>query len=275
MDTVKQTLPKKWKGVLMLENNNNLVTEVTENVETPTEEIVEQPKVYSEEEFNQRVDEIVGKRMRRKEAKIRKEYDRKYGELEQVLRAGTGEETVEGMTGKFREFYEGKGIPMPTEPTYSARDISVLASAEAEDIINAGLEDVIEEVDRLADIGLENMNARERAVFGKLAEYRQNAERGRDLERIGVTKDVYTSKEFKDFASKFSSTIPVTEIYEIYQKTQPKKEIRSMGSMKSGNVADNGVKDFYTYEEAVKFTKQDFDKNPELYKAVQRSMQKW
>lgn len=258
-----------------MEEQNNLVTEVTENVETPTEEIVEQPKVYTEEELNQRVDEIVGKRIRRREAKIRKEYDRKYGELESVLKAGTGEDTVEGMTGTFRKFYEGKGIQMPTQPTYSDRDISVLAKAEAEDIINSGWEDVVEEVDRLADIGLENMDARERAVFSKLAEYRQNAEVGRSLEKIGVTKDVYTSKEFKDFAKKFDSTTPVTEIYEIYNKMQPKKEIRSMGSMKSGNVADNGVKEFYTRDEALKFTKQDFDKNPELFKAVERSMHKW
>lgn len=260
-----------------MENNNNLVTEVTENVEPTTEEVVEveQPKVYTEEEFNQRVDEIVGKRIRRKEAKIRKEYDRKYGNLEQVLRAGTGIETVEEMTGTFRDFYESKGKTMPTEPTYSEKDTNILARAEAEDIINAGFEDVIEEVDRLADIGLENMSSREREVFGILANYRQNTEQSRDLERIGVTKDVYDSKEFKDFAKKFDSTIPVTEIYEIYDKMQPKKEIKSMGSMKSGNVADNGIKEEYTYEEAMKFTKQDFDKNPKLYEAVQRSMLKW
>lgn len=257
---------------------NNLI----ENVETTTEETVaqveqvEEPaKVYSEEEFNQRVDEIVGKRMRRREAKIRKEYERKYGNLESVLRAGTGEETVEGMTGTFRKFYESRGIQMPTEPTYSEKDISVLAKAEAEDIINAGWEDVVEEVDRLSDIGIENMSERDRAVFKSLAEYRQNAERGRALEKIGVTKDVYSSKEFQDFAKKFSATTPVTDIYDIYSKTQPKKEIRSMGSMKSGNVADNGVKEFYTRDEALQFTKKDFDENPELFKAVERSMYRW
>ena len=38
---------------------------------------------------------------------------------------------------------------------------------------------------------------------------------------------------------------------------------------------DNGVKEFYTYDEAIKFTKADFDKNPELYKAVENSMSKW
>ena len=48
-----------------------------------------------------------------------------------------------------------------------------------------------------------------------------------------------------------------------------------MGSMTNKEVADNGVKDFYTYEEAMKFTKADFDKNPLLYTKVQESMTKW
>ena len=37
----------------------------------------------------------------------------------------------------------------------------------------------------------------------------------------------------------------------------------------------NGVKEYYTYEEASNFTKEDFDKNPELFKAVEKSMQRW
>ena len=86
---------------------------------------------------------------------------------------------------------------------------------------------------------------------------------------------MYDSKEFQEFASKFSSNTPVTDVYDIYNKMQPKKNIRTIGSMKSNAPADSGVKDFYSYEEAVKFTKQDFDNNPELYKAVQKSMQKW
>jgi hypothetical protein len=48
-----------------------------------------------------------------------------------------------------------------------------------------------------------------------------------------------------------------------------------MGSMKTNTSEDNGVKDFYSYEEAKKFTKADFDKNPELFKAVEASMSKW
>ena len=262
-----------------MENMENIVLENTENVETTTEEIIEQveqpAKVYTEEEFQQKLDEVLGKKVARREAKIRKEYEKKYGGLETVLKAGTGKENVEDMTSTFREFYEKKGIQIPTEPTYSSRDIEVLARAEADEIIRAGLEDVIEEVDRLADIGLGNMDAREKAMFKTLAEYRQTAERGKALSKIGVTEDVYNSKEFKDFAGKFSSSTPITEVYEIYNKMQPKREVKTMGSMKNTTVKDTGVKDFYTRDEALQFTKKDFDKNPALFKAVEQSMSKW
>ena len=259
-----------------MENIKDLEMEVSENVEgTATEETVEQVekpvKTYTDEE----VDAIVGKKLARREAKIRKEYDRKYGQLESVLKAGTGKTDVEEMTNTFRDFYEKKGIQMPTEPTYSARDIEILAGAEADEIIGYGFEDVVEEVDRLASLGIENMSAKEKAVFKRLAEYRQSTEKGRELAKIGVTEDVYNSKEFKDFASKFSSNTPVTEIYEIYNKMQPRKEVQTMGSMKN-NTSDNGtIKDFYTRDEALKFTKKDFDKNPALFKAVEQSMLKW
>ena len=258
----------------------NLVLEGAENVEPTTEqstEQVEQPaaKTYTEEEFNQKLDEVLGKKIARKEAKIRKEYERKYGTLENVLKAGTGKENVEEVTDTFREFYEKKGIQIPKEPTYSNRDIELLARAEAEEIIKAGMEEVVEEVDRLADIGLGNMNAREREVFKTLAEYRKTTERGKELSKIGVTEDVYNSNEFKAFAGKFSPNTPITEVYEIYSKTQPKKEVKTMGSMKNATQTDTGVKDFYTRDEALQFTKKDFDKNPALYKAVEKSMHRW
>jgi len=249
-----------------------------ENVETTTEQIeqVQQPeKVYTEEDFNKKLDDVLAKKIARNTAKIRKEYEKKYGELENVLRAGTGKEDVGEMTNTFRQFYEGKGIQIPKEPTYSARDIEALAKADASDIINAGLDDVIEEVDRLADIGLNNMTAREKAVFKELAEYRKTAERGKELAKIGVSEDVYNSKDFKDFASKFSPNTSVTEIFEIYNKMKPRKEVRTAGSMTSATQTDTGVKDFYTRDEALQFTKADFDKNPALFKAVEKSMHKW
>ena len=249
--------------------NTEILVEQTENVEQTTEETP--VKTYTQEE----VDAIVGKAKARAKAKIEKDYQRKYGGLEEVLKAGTGKESVEEMTDTFAEFYRKKGIKIPDKPNYSAKDIEVLARAEANDIINSGYDEVVEEVDRLTEVGVANMTAREKAVFKVLAEHRQNAERSKELSKIGVTEDVYNSQEFKDFAGKFNSNTSIADIYDIYNKTQPKKEVRTMGSMKNSESGDKGVKDFYTPEEARQFSRKELDANPELFKAIERSMLKW
>lgn len=253
--------------------NEDLVTEqVAENVETPTEET---PKTYTEAEFNAKLDEVLGKKIARREAKIRKEYERKYGDLEDVLKAGTGKQSVEEITDTFRGFYKDKGVTLPEKPAYSDRDIAVLAKAEAEEIIRSGFDDVVEEVDRLAAIGAKDMTPREKQIFKALAEHRQKTERSNAFGRLGVTEETYNSREFQDFVGKFSPNTSVKDIYDIYQKTIPKKEIKPMGSMKNNPADDNAVKEFYSRDEAVKFTKKDFDKNPALYNAVVASMRKW
>ena len=45
--------------------------------------------------------------------------------------------------------------------------------------------------------------------------------------------------------------------------------------MKNESNDKEQVKEFYTFDEASKFTKEDLDKNPELMKAIERSMMKW
>ena len=256
----------------MNENENLVTEEVAENVEQTTEQT---PKTYTEEEFNAKLNEGFSKKIARREAKLRKEYDREYGELVEVLKAGTGKESVGELTDTFKKFYQSKGVKFRETPTYSDRDIEVLAKAEADDIISSGFDDVVEEVDRLTQIGAANMTAREKAVFKVLAEHRQNTERGRELSTIGVTEDVYNSDDFKNFAAKFNSKTPIKDVYDIYTKMKPKKEFKTMGSMKNSTSDDGTVKDFYTRDEALQFTKKDFDKNPALFKAVEASMLKW
>ena len=251
-------------------SENEILVDQTENVEQTTEE-THVPKTYTQEE----VDAIVGKAKARAKAKIEKDYQKKYGGLEEVLRAGTGKDSVEEMTDTFRGFYEKKGIKIPQKPSYSAKDIEVLAKAEAADIISSGYDEVVEEVDRLAAIGAANMTAREKAVFKALAEHRQSAERSRELSKLGVSEDIYNSPEFMAFAGKFNSNTPIKDDYDIYAQTHPKKNIKTMGSMKNSNSGDKGVKEFYTIEEARRFTKKDFDENPALFAAVELSMPKW
>lgn len=254
-----------------MNENENLVAEVTENTENTAEE-TRQPKTYTDDEVN----EIVGRKKSILEKKLRKEYEAKYGELETVLKAGMGKEDMGEITNDLREFYtKRKGIKIEKKPEYSAKEIETLARAEADEIIGYGYDEVVDEVDRLTKIGAANMTARDKAVFKILAEHRQNTENSRELSSLGVTEDVYNSKEFQEFKGKFNANTPIKDIYDIYNKTLPKKEFKNPGSMKSATSDDNRVKDFYSYEEAQKFTTKDFDKNPELFKAVQASMTKW
>lgn len=245
--------------------------EVAENVEQTTEEteVVEQ----EERKFTQsEVNEMIRKNVSRNEAKIRKQYERenqKYRDLEEVLRAGTGKESVEDMTGTFRDFYEKKGIQIPKKHEYTDKEIEVLATSEANEIIGLGYEEVVEEVDRLTAKGFDRMDAKEKRMFKALAEYRKSAEENRELEKIGVTADVYNSKEFKDFAKQFNSNTPITDIFNIYNKMKPKKEVKTMGSMKSSQAPK--VKDYYSPEEISRLTEDDLD-DEETWKAVRKSM---
>lgn len=252
-----------------MEENKNLVTEeqVAENVEAITTEETneEAPKMYSQED----VDAIVSKSKARARARVEREYKRKYGNLETVVAAGTGAKSVEEATNTLSDFYEKKGISINRNPGYSEKDIDVLAKADATEVISGGYDDVVEEIDRLAEVGFENMTSREKKYFKMLAEYRRNADESNELAKIGVTADVLNSSEFKEFASKFNSSTPVTEIYKIFEKTQPKKEIKTMGSMK--NAPTNGVKDFYSSDEISKLTEEEL-RNPEVWNAVRRSM---
>ena len=256
-----------------MNENEALVTEeiVTENTENTAEETPVQ-KTFTQDEVN----EIVGKRIARREAKIRKEYDRKYGDLETILKAGMGNDDLGAITDELRDFYVNKkNISIPDRATeYAARDEEILARADAEEIIKYGDEEAAEEFDRLEKLGAK-MTKREQATFKVLAEHLQSLETGRELSKIGVTEDVFNSKEFKDFASKFNPNTPITDVYNIYRQTQPKKEIKTMGSMKNSNSTDALVMDFYTPEEARKFSNEDYNKIPGLFEAVKKSMTKW
>lgn len=257
-----------------MEENENLVPNGAENVEQTTEETQVAEKIYSEEDLNNKINELLPKKIARREAKIRKEYESKYGNVENVLKAGLGVETIEEATNQLNDFYTKKGIKIPDTPIYSDRDMEVLARAEADDIISSGFEDVVEEVDRLANIGVDNMTQREREVFKNLAEYRKNEEAKRELAKIGVGDNVLQDNDFIEFSNKLNPTLSIKEKYELYSQYRPKPKVESMGSMKNTTKEDT-VKEFYTRDEALKFTKEDFDKNPALFKAVENSMYKW
>lgn len=275
----------------MFEEAKEPVADATENVEEQTtEEIVEGGENESVESTDventevveepqeptftkEQVDEMVAKKLARKEAKIRREYEKKYGRAETVLKAGLQKDNFEDAVTELENYYKEEGVQIPNTQ-YSERDTEILAKAEAEEIIDSGYDDLVEEVDRLADIGVENMSKRDRIIFQRLAEERKKVEEERELKSLGIGKDTDTN-DFKEFSKKLNPSLSMKDKYEMYLKFKPTPKVETIGSMKNTKEKDSGVKDFYTRDEALKFTKSDFDKNPELYKAVEKSMLKW
>lgn len=248
--------------------NTELTAEEIEDVETeeevPTEEPIEE--TYTKEQ----VDEMIAKKLARKEAKMRKEYARKYGKLETVVKAGLGTDNTDEAVEKLTDFYTQRGINIPKEPQYSEKDLEVLANAEADEIISAGYDDIVEEVERLAQLGTENMTERDKKVFTKLARERQKIEDAKDLASIGVKTEELDTEEFKSYADKLNPNLSLKEKYEMYLETKPKKEIKTIGSMKTGTPE---AKEYYSEDEISRMTSEDLDK-PGVWEAVRRSMTK-
>lgn len=260
----------------VVEDAEEVTVEENTSEETGQAEQTEE-KVYTESDFHKAVnDEVnrqVGARVARKEARLRKDYEERYGELETVLRAGTGRDSVEEITNGLRDYYKGKNIDIPDrrEPAYSERDLEVLAKAEAKDIIAAGFDEVVEETERLANIDLHKMTPRQKAVFKELSEYRKAEEQTQELLAMGVKRDVIDSAEFKEFVSVLNPNLPATKAYELYAK-QNAKPVEKIGSMKNADTKEE--KTFYTSEEVDRLTPAELD-DPKIMKRVRESMFKW
>lgn len=263
-----------------------LATDVAENVETvPTEEMAGQEELTEQEEQIQQqsaepeiktytqeeVDRIVGERLARERKKITRENDQKYGELEHVLKSGTGKTNVEEITDEFRKYYQSRGVEISSRPTFDDADVATLAKADAAEIISLGLDEVVEEVNKMAQKGVQNMTPRERLTFTELCEHRKAQESKNELAKLGVKSDVYESEEFREYAAMFNSNTPITTIYEMYAKSNsPQREV--IGSLKNG--AGPEEKTYYSPEDVDRLTEKDLD-NPVIFARVRESMKHW
>lgn len=274
----------------MFEENENPVTEeVTENVEQPTEEVVEsevsetvdttgeasaEQKLYSEEDFNKKLDEVLAKKIARKEAKIRKEYDKKYGNLERVLRAGTGSEgDIEEMTSTFDKFYTEnvKGYKTPTEPSYNEFDMKAGAEKEVRTMIDSyDFSELEEEAERLASLSESGtITERERMVFVELGNYLMSETSRKELASIGVTEKDLNDAEYIEFKKNLNPNMSEKDKFEMYTKYRPKPAVEPIGTMKG--VGAEKVKDYYTPDEIARLTLDDLD-DPRVWNAVRKSM---
>lgn len=264
-----------------MEDNENVVVETTENVEEQaTEQLVDgarvsEGKIYTQAEIdklvNEKVDQLLPRKLERAKDKMKRDFEDKYEKTERVLKAGLGVETLDEATNQLEQFYTKKGVKIP-EKSYSESDMKYLANKYADEIIDEGYDEVVKEVDKLAQLG-DSMTPQQKLIFMKLAESRQEQEDLKELASIGVGKEVLENSEYKEFVSKLNPNLSTKQKYEMYKQFKPKPSYEQIGSMKSDNSKE--IKDFYTYEESLQFTKADFDRNPKLFEAVEKSMYKW
>lgn len=240
-------------------------TETTEEVEEPKEELL--PKSD--------VNKIVEARLARERRKFNRE-KAKYEELVNTLKVGMGKDNIDEISKDMKTFYKEQGIEIPEYRYNNERDEKILAKADAEEIIEAGEEEMERVANEIASKPFEKRTIREKTIFNELAQNLIMNRSAKELEKIGVKRDLLEDKTFKSFAEKFSINTPITEIYEMYSKlnkpqdTTPKKPVGSVKTTASNNV----IKDYYTPEEVSKFTESEL-RNPKLMEAVENSMAKW
>lgn len=278
----------------ILNDEENLAVEETdENVEEQTtEEIVEgeensaetddsnetvteEEKKYTEKELNDRVDDLLSKKLARKEAKIRREYEKKYSsypELGNVVKAGLGTSDINEATKQLRSYYEEQGVQIPTaQNNFSDREEQILANAEAQEIISAGYEDIVEELNRLIDVGTENMTYRDKLVFKALSDKRQTLESEKELLSIGADQKVINSEEYKNFIKDNGlENVPAKKAYELYRKLKPTPQVEQIGDLINKNSKKDD--DFISEAEYDKMTPDEIEKNLDK---IQKSMKKW
>lgn len=275
----------------MLETTNeteNVETETTEeiqeevNTEAPETEVEEteveetEVKTFTQEQL----DAIIAERVRRErntssrsEANIRREYEEKLADIENIIKAGFGTNNLdEGLT-RITELCKNKGITIPErKSSFSQGDLEVLANHAANEIIADGYDAVDLELKKLANKGVDRMTSREKLIFTKLNDTKKVLDSEKELASIGVKPEILQSKEFKDFADKFTgSKFSMKEVYEMYAKeTKPKPKAKPIGSMINNNPGK--IKDFISEAEYDKMTDKEIEANMDL---IRKSMQKW
>lgn len=245
--------------------------EYTDSEEAPQEEEVETPapKTFTQEEL----DSIVENRLKRERKRLDKEYNSKlskYEELAYLTREGLKAENDEDALEKTRNFYGKQGIKYT--PGRSAREEEILASAEAQDILDNcdSTDDIEKEIKRILSKGT-NATDRETLIAQKLTDELTLKVRVSELEKIGVKEEIYNSTEFKKFEKQFTKETPIADIYELYRsKTTPKKEVYNPGSMKT--TAGKEKKKFISEAEYDKMSSKEIEANMDL---IRQSMLKW
>lgn len=269
------------------------VTDVTENTEEQTaEEIVdgveltdtaddigdtdieetkeEQPKgrFYTDDEVNNIVDKRVARKMRKYEKQMAE-----YEDTENVLKSALEVDNISDANKKLRSYYQEQGYDLPEKKSsYSERELNILAKAEADEIIEEGYDSMLEEANRLAKIGYQNLNQKEKLIFMTLGDELDKQNDTRELKKLGANEELLKNSDFIEFRNMFDKKTPIDKVYGLYKNQQPKPKVELPGSMK--NTSTKEEKEYLTPEEVIALTPEDWRK-PGMWEKVRKSQLKW
>jgi hypothetical protein len=279
-------MEKQMEELEMLEQTNeteNVETETTEEImgegieltdtaEVATEEKEEVKKslkqlLKEDEEYQKQFNTMVQNRLER----VERSYQKKmagYKDVENVLRSTLNISDDAEVDTELRKYYEQEGINLPEKynPGLSEREIEALAIMDVREIEEDGYEAMVDEANRLAKIGYNNLSKREKKVFESLANTLTRENETKALLKVGANKDLLEDKNFKEFRSKFATSTPIEFVYELYNK-QSKPVYETPGSMKNVKTADK--KTIFTDEDIAKMTDEELEANWEAIRKYQ------
>lgn len=268
-----------------LEENGEVVGTLEDTSEADASQAEEEKesvkeKLYTQKELQEAIDRNVKGRLARAENEYAKKIQ-EYEDLAYTLRKGMGKKDgdVKDLNKDLRDFYKEQGIDIP-EPKihYNERDERILAKADAEEIIEAGEDEVNRIANQIYNKPEAQRTIREKIIFETLGNHVIMQRAKAQLKEKGVSEDILNDDKFKKFANQFNTSTPITEVYALYDKlnkaTEKKTPPPSTGSVKTTGKSQE-IKDYYTPEEVSKFTMQELKNNPKLMKAVEKSMAQW
>lgn len=250
------------------ENVQEEVEETTEEETKESEETVEQPegKFYTDEEFNQKVNEIADRRVARKMRKYERELE-KYKDTENVLKSQLGGENIDEVNTNLRKLYENEGVSLPNRYVSEDRDyIEFQATRDSEDFISEGYNAMRDEANRLANIGYDNLNSKDKIVFTKLCEALDRKDDEKILKGLNVDTKILDDKDFIEYREQFNRNVPISKIYEMYSGIHETK-INTPGSLSNNTKVES---EYFTDEEIANLTMEDLD-DPVIWEKVRRS----
>lgn len=272
---------------MKIENENVDLEEVDGNdtSEVTIEDSKEQEntKTYSEEELNEKLEELRtqinednqkawNKRWGQEKSKIERENAKK-DELTNLLLEQTQSKNIDEL---LKISYEQYGVERPNTKI-NLKDEEVLGKNDAKEILELDDLSIEEEANRLAGI---KRTAREEATFMELGNYltkKKNEEkRKKEIKENGIDESILDNQDFKDFIEKFNKDTSLSEIYNIYSQMHTEKnnpENKKTKPFSAGSLKDKKIKqdsDIFSEEEFLALTAEDL-KNPKIYEKAMKS----